>query len=367
MLPYTMEQVLYLLQIPIPSHANEFEIRCPNSNCGGKRFNINLSKQTCCCRKCGTGGGILDLYSFYTGKNRKEAHKEIVSLLNQDDFAQKQSGFAGKEPVKTEAVTEEMANADILHETYSHLLQYLVLAPDHQKKLEDRGFTAAEIKKLGYRSTPAIGLQAICDKMSLTGCQLKGVPGFFLNKENAWTIKFVNRGILIPVRDLRHRIVGIQVRLDKPYPNGGKYLWFSSNNKNGGTRGTTWTHYTGKWTRKSDAAIITEGPIKGDICNLITGMPTLAIPGVSSIKHLSFCLDKMKENGLQKVYVALDMDYKDTKVVDGVEIPSEVFKAYQALLKMISEKGITYYRLDWPRETKGIDDYLMFRYRGVIQ
>src|ERR1035437_9757771 len=109
MLPYTMDQVLHLLQIPIPPHANEFEIRCPNSNCGGKRFNINLSKQACCCRKCGTGGGILDLYSFFTGKNRKEANEEIVRLLNLGEVVREQSGFAGKEPVKVDLVLEEMA------------------------------------------------------------------------------------------------------------------------------------------------------------------------------------------------------------------------------------------------------------------
>ena len=367
MLPYNMEMVLNLLQIPVPPRVNEFEIRCPNTNCGGKRFNINLSKQACCCRKCGTGGGILDLYSFFTGTSRKEAHKEIVRLLNLGELTQNKSVFTGNQPVRPEVVMEEMASAEILHETYSHLLEHLVLAPDHQAMLERRGFTAAEITKLGYRSTPVLGLQAICDKLSLSGCQLRGVPGFFLNKENAWTIKFVNRGILIPVRDLNHRVIGLQVRLDNPYPNGGKYLWFSSNNKTGATRGTTWTQYNGKWTKKRTSVIITEGPIKGDICNLLTGAPTLAIPGVSSIKHLSICLDKLKENGLEKVYVALDMDYKDKKIVDGVEVPSEVFKAYQALLRMISDKGIIYYRLDWPREMKGIDDYLMFKHRGILQ
>ena len=372
-LPFTMEQVLYLLHIPVPSRRASFEIKCPNKNCSGERFCIDLEKGTCSCRKCRTGGGILDLYTFYTGvKTRSEARAEIIGLLNSGGSAAF-SQYVGSQPQRAVVVNNKIASEGTLNDTYTEFMQKLTLAEDHRRKLRDRGLTNAEIDTFGYKSTPVTGRRALVNKIALSGCTLKGIPGFCLDKEDRWTIRFSERGIMIPVRDLSHRIVGIQVRLDKKeYVNQDgdvkklpKYLWFSSKKHQGGTSAVSWTHFSGSWSNKK-VVCITEGPIKGDILNLLTGIPTLAIPGVSSIEYLSRDLDKLQKMGLQTVYTALDMDYKDVKIKDGQELPSDVFLAYRQILSMISEKGLIYKRMEWPREFKGIDDYLMFQKRGIL-
>ena len=66
-----------------------YNVRCPH--CGKFHMNIDNTKNTFNCLKCGIGGGILDLYCRYglnkecTKDNRVEALKEIENLLCLDD------------------------------------------------------------------------------------------------------------------------------------------------------------------------------------------------------------------------------------------------------------------------------------------
>lgn len=54
----------------------------------------------------------------------------------------------------------------------------------------------------------------ISNKLIELGFELKGVPGFFLDKRNEWTM-ICKEGFLIPIRNLENRIVFLQIRLTK--------------------------------------------------------------------------------------------------------------------------------------------------------
>jgi hypothetical protein len=144
---------------------------------------------------------------------------------------------------------------------------------------------------------------------------------------------------------------------------------FSSIYKESGTGALGWAHFAGVWEDGMDEIILTEGPMKADMSFLITRIPTIAIPGVNTIAEAMKMLDKLKKRGLKKVRIALDMDYTDKKIeiVDGVEEEkeSQVYLAYRKLIENIVEHGLVYTRMVWPRQYKGIDDFLAAMYRGV--
>ena len=60
------------------------------------------------------------------------------------------------------------------------------------------------------------------------GLQVRGIPGFFLNRKKNWDIAFPkDSGILFPVPDEDGLYQALQIRMDEE-KSGRKYLWLSS-------------------------------------------------------------------------------------------------------------------------------------------
>lgn len=372
-MPFNMREVLDLLPEPYcnyPSGYVSFELPCV---CGGERLNINLAVQGFKCKKCDRGGGMLDLYSLVTGCDRKEAYGKIMDQLGKP---KEKRGY----PVNTSKPSDHepmvfpkqspIADLTVRNHTYQTLFDLLVLASGHQSNLLRRGFTKEEIAWLGYKSAPLSGYRAIVEKLQTEGCYLKGVPGFHVDKNARWIMKYLPRGIMIPLRDENDRLQGTQIRKDDT--SRGKFSTMSSKNKEQGAPAKGWAHFAGKWEDgKNTSLILTEGPLKADMASLILKEPCVAIPGVDSIDEAMKMLGRLKKRGLQTVRIALDMDYLDVKEVvneDGelVVVESEVKRAYRKLIyRITTELNLKYTRICWPREYKGIDDYLAAKYRGV--
>lgn len=373
MLPFTISEVCGLVGIAVPPHRNMFEVKCPN--CGGDRLNIDLGKQVCHCMRCGCGGGMTALYSLFTGTPSKEAFGVILNRLgrgkatnttnNSDEWEQYRVSAPKAAPELPLASVENRSN------TYQRYLGELTLAPDHRAALRKRGLSSAEINWLEYKSMPMTEQGVLIEKLLLSGSYMKGVPGFFLDKNNRWAIKRQQRGILIPVRDLQGKIQGLQIRLDEPEKSSGKFRWISSAGKESGCGALTWAHFSGEWTEGDTEVYLTEGPMKADIFYLLTKKPVIAIPGVSSIEEAMKMLIELQGKGLKKVNLALDMDYQDMKftVTEDGEVIGEikqVYKDYAKLIARITSLGLSYSRMKWPRQYKGIDDYLMAKVRKVM-
>ena len=359
MLPFNMQEVCGLVGIPVPPNRTVFEVNCPS--CGGKRLNIDLSKQVFNCCRCGNGGGMVRLFSLFTSVPESRAYSEILNALNHDISDRKKNLPDDLQP-------KELALADIdkRDRTYQMLLDQLILAPDHLENLKNRGLTEAEIRWLGYKSMPISGHELIAEQLQLAGCYLKGVPGFY-KRNNKWTLKYQKRGIMIPVCDLEGKIQGITIRLDDANT-AGKFRWMSTSGRENGCGAKAWAHYTGGWHEGNPDIFLTEGPMKADIFYLLTRKPAIAIPGVTAVDEAIKLLLQLKKRGLRRVRIALDMDYLDTQWVIGEggtvsETVSQVYKDYKKLITKLVDKNFEYSRVIWLRKYKGIDDYLASRKR----
>ena len=127
-----------------------------------------------------------------------------------------------------------------------------------------RGLTDADIGRLGYKTTPVVGMTQIAKQLQSDGLYLAGVPGFYRDDSGAWTFTHERRGILIPVRDRYGRIQGLQIRRDNVEKR--KFRWVSSTEKKDGCKAEGWTHLSGP---VRSMLVLTEGPMKADVINAL--------------------------------------------------------------------------------------------------
>ncbi|MCL2841624.1 MAG: hypothetical protein FWE05_12730 [Defluviitaleaceae bacterium] len=259
------------------------------------KLNIHLIKNAFRCNYCGKSGGMIALYAEYHGVTNQDAYREIIDLLGLNDNNNKY-GQSRKRITESASHSDNnhchiiaeppKASSEVIHQTYLMLLSSLTLAKPHLDNLLQRGLTHEDIASFGYKSVPAFGQDALCEKLLSAGCILDGVPGFYKNEKDKWCVKLKALGILIPIRSIDGKIAGMQIRLSNPI-NKRKYIWFSSSGENGGNSSGSPIHFIGDPTAKR--VFITEGALKGDIAHALTGYTFICIPGVKSIKSVLLC------------------------------------------------------------------------------
>lgn len=340
--------IIGLIGAPYPQNGqSSYYIKCPCCDDDPKKrhLNINLKKDVFRCPRCGVSGGLFDLYSLYTGVPRDKAYKAILRQLHpaagNEYHPPQRTPPAGAMPQATEYPLNDL---EIRHATYTAMLGMLSLAPDHRENLLNRGLTDADIIRLGYKSTPIAGMSTIAKQLLSDGYYLAGVPGFYRTNDGDWTFIHEQRGILIPVRNKNGLIQGLQIRRDNAEKR--KFRWVSSGDRKDGCRAEGWTHLAGEIT---PVIIITEGPMKADVINALTGMTILAVPGVNTLTHLKAALADLKADGLQEVKTAFDMDYATNQhVQNGLE----------NLFALLDANGFRYGTYLWDPRYKGLDDFI---------
>ena len=354
--------IIPLIGIPDPPNGRPvYNISCPccDDNPRKKHLNINLNKDVFCCPRCHFSGGVFDLYSHYSGVDRKHAREVLMEKLGLKDSGPSYEGSNQKQERRTitrpilQEIELPLTDIDARHETYAALLGKLSLASDHRENLLSRGLTDEQIRTFGYKTMPVVGFSALAKQLQAEGYYLGGVPGFYHTKEGAWTFVQERRGILIPARDQDGKIQGLQIRLDKIKK--GKFRWISSIGKQDGCKAEGWTHMIGN---PKPTVLLTEGPLKADVIHYITGQTVVAVPGVNSLKHLKETLEYLQSQGTTKVMTCFDMDYlKNPHVRDG----------YYNLANILAEVGIEYGTYLWDPQFKGLDDYVWHcRKQGTI-
>ncbi|MFC2068247.1 hypothetical protein ACFLTP_04495 [Chloroflexota bacterium] len=108
------------------------------------------------------------------------------------------------------AKQEPITSPDVLDKAYRALLQELSLSETHRENLQRRGLADAQAASLAYRTLPPNRRRELVNR--LQSVNLAGVPGFYL-EVGQWQLAGPT-GILIPIRDVKRRIVGLQVRCD---------------------------------------------------------------------------------------------------------------------------------------------------------
>ena len=241
-----MADIIPLLPVPYPpSGRNSYYIPCPNCDHGGRdrHLNINLIKDVFRCPKCGFFGGVFDLFCCYTHYPREGVRNELLRILTGHNV--KPQVTQPPVPYQTQGAGNlPVADIENRHAVYNDLLSMLPLAADHTRNLQQRGLSEQAILDNGYRTIPVIGEKSLARRLQATGHKLAGVPGFYLDMDGQWSFISNQRGILIPVRDSKGRIQGMQVRRDNISKR--KYRWVSSNGMNGGRGAEGWVHIAGQ-------------------------------------------------------------------------------------------------------------------------
>ena len=338
-----MWDIISLLGMPYPpSGKSAYYVQCPccDDRPGKKHLNINLKKEVFRCPRCGVSGGIFDLYALFTGIPRSDARKSILARIGVAETTIKQ-----EKPAQVKTKEEcPLIDIDARHTTYSALLSKLSLAPDHKENLLNRGLTETDILRLGYKTTPIVGMTQIAKQLQTEGLYLAGVPGFYRDENGTWTFIHEKRGILVPVRDMHGRIQGLQLRRDNVKKR--KFRWVSSTELTDGCKAEGWTHLVGP---VRPTLVLTEGPMKADVINALTGLTVLAVPGVNTLTQLEAMLTELRSEGLAEIKTAFDMDFSYNHHVQN---------GYQNLLQLLGDMGFRYGTYLWDPAYKGLDDYI---------
>ncbi len=235
---------------------------------------------------------------------------------------------------------------DTLHKVYSAFLSRLTLSGGHADDLDRRGFHAGEGERLGYRTMPRRFDRGILDELvkEFGVPALLTVPGFFKDRALAFGAM---PGLIVPVRDVGARIIGLVVRLDKPIDGGAKLLWVSSSKRNGPSPGSP-VHVPLQVKAPAHRLRITEGQIKADLAWLRSGLPTIGVAGVAGWRS---GLDAALALQAKTAVLAFDADFRRKPKDVGTPLASLAREAHAAGLAVELEL--------WEEsEAKGIDDLL---------
>lgn len=378
----TLYQLLQIEGIRMKNTGHgEIAIQCPL--CGknkdlGSSCSLNLRKDVFHCFHCDRGGGAALVYSELHGVSMQDAASAVRHMEFHGGIVTMQESSEDE----YEEQSEELADISIRHDTYTKLLTLLRLDDKHKEDLKNRGLDMndlpfyATINTVNYDERRRIASVLIKD-----GAVLKGVPGFYKDKEGFWVIAKVKRGILVPYRDHNGMIQGLQIRKDKESivhykdgSKGSKYTWLSSKRVpkgcSGGTGAKTFLHYATTFLQEEngprepffpgDYIILTEGGMKADIFNRLSGKPALAVPGVNAGKALRKELRFLKFKKVRTIYLEFDMDYEQNE---------SVAKAMEKTKRIIESEGFQCRHLTWDTKggrLKGIDDYYAYLRKGIL-
>lgn len=360
----TMRSAVQLLNINCDWERPSVTIPCPSCNTP-KKLNIVFDNHsgdgTFRCPKCNFQGGPLQFWAFY---------RNLGNVSSKDaakDFHEFTEGKNGAIPASTakyipkSRIDVDTAGIEVRNKTYNALLDELTLSDRHRKDLLRRGMTDREIRENGYKSYPITEKEVYCELLISKGYVLKGVPGFYQKEDGKWTMMCCGKGgYLIPQRDGKGRIQGMQIRSDDA--SYGKYLTLSSCEKLNGSKGRAYCHFT-RGRKGLKDIILTEGPLKGDIISYYTGYSVLAVQGVNSLKAVKGAIADLYNSGLlNKVSLAYDMDlYRNEHVTSALSDLKEMLRSFE----------IPFSQIDWQKDyekkdIKGLDDWLFANLEGPV-
>ena len=383
--PYGILDVAELLHLqrrrPGP---NSVYTDCPFCKDRRGKMNLNYVKNVWRCNYCGEQGGMLSLYARLNHITNSEANREIREALRIENTAYSSrpvikvtegSGDTGpglSEPVAAPrnglghnsgslAEVPQSPRADIqeIHQTLSLLFGMLTLRTPHRLHLrsDKRGLTDEQIEVLGFKSTPLPFLcRSLTDRLIKQGCTVQGVPGFYMDEDGRWTVKFHRRtsGILIPAVGIDGLIRGAQILLDTPIKNkddppdkaGTKYIWLSSSNRNMGVTSGSPVHFIGNPCSRT--IYITEGLLKADIAHMLMDRSFVAVAGANNTQQLDPLFGVLAQNGTELIIEAADMDKFNNHMTS---------RGASRIYLMAKSHGMDCRPLTWNPNYKGIDDW----------
>ena len=210
-LPCDIADVVELLGIRVVRNTGtQLHCKCPFCDDRKAHLNINLGKNVFRCNRCGKGGGVLHLYAEANGISLNAAYEELCNIYRHGEHRPERS--IQKKVIKQKAQKPQLdlAPASVRDNTYSNLLSMLSLGTAHREAMLNRGVSGEDIIKLGYKTTPAVRAPKIVTELLERGCELGGVPGFYIDEETGkWKMDIRGSGIMIPDRNSKGQIEAI--------------------------------------------------------------------------------------------------------------------------------------------------------------
>lgn len=364
-------------------------LECPF--CGSKRFSYNTQKGIGRCFSCSETADSAKFYAVSTGMSLADARIDIERRLGiqKDAAGTVERTIPPRIIYNTQHKEAEKAPDDVLDKTYRAFLSELTLSDKNRYMLQARGLSDEEIDALGYKTFPTrseVNFFALCKRLQSDGYTLKGVPGFFKTGKGDYTFIQLTPGIIMPQRNHKEQITGLQIRKDDDLRSfieelgdyEAKCAWFSSPNREGGCGVSANVHYACdfKYSKEhkqfepvfEDGFILTEGIMKGDITHFLQpNCPVIAVPGVHALNHLKTELLRLKDMGLKTILLCYDMDYLTNPNVQSALEKTKTLIA-DCGLRCKSNTWETHIKVDGEIKPllKGIDDYLAYAKLGII-
>lgn len=317
---------------------------CPLCGDNRGKMNLSLEKNVFRCNYCGESGGMIALYAKACGLSNADAYRSLLEATRNADFSaikrECNKVYANRKQIQT-------ASASEINMIYRALFSMFDLSPKHREHLMIRGLTGKQIERFGFKSVPVCGIDKHIHKLIEQSYTLQGVPGFYYDKDNQkWAMKLKCSGIVIPVTTVDGVTAGAQIRLDRPF-NGCKYFWLSSSDMNMGASSGSPVGFVGDI--RSKAVYVTEGYLKAVAAHCLSGLTFAAVAGVNNYGNLPALFGALKQNGVEEVVEAYDMDKLTNPHVE---------RGCLKLVEIAREYGFKVRRIKWNGQFKGIDDYL---------
>jgi Domain of unknown function (DUF3854) len=244
---------------------------------------------------------------------------------------------------------QERANPDTLNDVYRALLALLPLAPRPRQNLRWRGLSDGEIIQRHYRTMRVQGradlARRLVDRFGPEVCAR--VPGLYIRKEGrrSWWSLAGASGLVIPVRDVKTRVIALIIRRDDPDADP-RYSAVSSKTYSGPGSGAP-LHVPLFQGIMPERVRLTEGILKADIATALSGTLTLGLRGVSTWRH---AIPVLREIPVRTLVLAFDADAcRKWTVARALQRSAAALKA--AGVEVVLER--------WREEEgKGIDDVL---------
>jgi hypothetical protein len=261
--------------------------------------------------------------------------------------------FKTLDAIESAPAGSDLADAETLDAVYRALLQSVGLAYVHRQQLvTDRAFDPDDLiwEKTTFATYPHRDdheqlCNALQEKFGLE--TLARVPGFRATASRAFLAHENLAALMIPVRSADAKIVGVQLRLDEPMPNGGRYLPFACPRGTEGsvTHPTPLLHVPNVSVTDRSKTFVVEGIFKAEDLARKLGLSVIAVPSAGAAWR---ALEQLQAWGTTEVVLALDADCRTKAgVADPLRHAAATFAA----------AGLEVIILSWlPSEGKGPDD-----------
>lgn len=342
-------------------------------------FDINPRTNNFHCYACGVGGDSIEFVREYLNLEFVETialmgeEYGLISIDDYEKFFSNNKNKPRKKRKKKKVIKKketlplvEIADDFTLDTVYKEFLSILNLSEKHKKHLSEvRKISDERIEKAMYRSlgNENVGktIELLLENLSNYGYDenvLIGIPGFY-KKHGKWRFMTV-KGIIIPIKNYKGEIVGLQIRKDFS-GEGARYIWFSSSFAYSKEEGYEYPCspenpidiVLPKNMRKD--LFITEGRFEAEVLASKWNYPTMSVQGVGNWKGIEEEIIKLEYSlgfKFDKIFIAFDSDFNlNYQVFDQLK------KMSDSILEHLS-RDIMY--LHWDGELgKGIGDLII--------